>query len=178
VNHRQLRTLLTRLVVIGGLLSSVSASAQTPEESRVYYGWQALISDVAGVSLILISQQTGHSTAPALVGASLLLFGPPVIHGLHHNWMGLGVSLGMRLGTGLAFVGALQLLADEDGDRSPGILLLGGSLLGAIASVLLDAVFLGFEPRQEQARRHASAYTLTPRVDPRGAVGLQLSAAF
>jgi hypothetical protein len=181
--------------VISGLLVSTSASAQQstkcdptsessraltepqPEPASAYYGWQILLTDAIGVSLLLLSQKLGNSSIPAFIGAGSLLIGAPVLHAVHHNWLGLGVSLGMRLGTGLAFVGGLSLVLGSDGDGSTGgFVLLGGSVLGALATVVLDAALLGVDRRRPH--QGASRCSLTPHLDPRGELGLQLSATF
>lgn|GEM_PF-5810769 len=184
-----------RFAVISLWLVSTSASAQQsatcdprsessralavpqPERASTYYGWQILLTDAIGVSLLLLSQKLGDSAIPATIGAGSLLIGAPVLHAVHHNWLGLGVSFGMRLGTGLAFVGGLSLLLGSDGDGSTGgFVLLGGSVLGALATVVVDAAFLGVARRGPPER--ASRCRLTPHLDPRGELGLQLGAAF
>jgi hypothetical protein len=173
--------MLMRAVVMFGLLTCGAASAQPSapptqrsEEARAYYGWQTLATDALGLSLLALSSEIGHATVPAVIGVGSLLFGAPVIHGVHHHWFGLGVSLGLRIGSGLALLGGLKLLADVgDEGAAGGFVLLGCGVLGSLSALLLDAIVLGFEPRPR-----ASALTWTPHIDPRGELGLQLRAAF
>lgn len=139
-----------------------------------WYGWQTLLSDVLGVGLLVLSAETGHSDGPGLLGAGFLLLGAPAIHAVHQNWTGCGVSLGLRLGAGLAILGGIATVMGDGSAWVAASLVLGGGIVGAVA-VLLDLMYFGFA--QVPARR-PGAYALTPWADPRGSAGLQLMASF
>ena len=139
-----------------------------------WYGWQTLISDVLGSTLVLISGETGHSSLLGLLGAGSLLFGGPVIHAAHLNWVGFGVSLGLRSAAGLAFWGGLATVMG-DGSRALGGALLVGSFLIALSAVGLDLFHFSFE---EAPPAQQKSYAPLPWADPRGGAGLQLATAF
>lgn len=149
-----------------GSTAATSASLEQP----TWYGWQTLSSDLLGATLIMVSAEASHEDFSALVGASCLLLGAPVIHAVHRNWLGLGVSLSVRGTAGLALWGGLSVLLG-DGPPVLAVGLVGVTFIAGLAALLLDALMLGFEEPRPQP------YALIPWVERAGA-GIQLISAF
>jgi hypothetical protein len=78
--------------------SNSESQAEEPNRPDRWYGWQILLSDltVAGWLSGSIVGQVG-SPWPLVIGATTYVSVPPVVHGFHHNGLGLGVSIGMRV---------------------------------------------------------------------------------
>jgi hypothetical protein len=123
---------------------------------RRWYGWQLLISDAAGVALLVTSFSEHIQESPAsgpLVGASLgiLALGGPAIHLAHGRWQAALGSLGLRVGSAVlgALVGAAlgsRNNSNPDADVPPG--LVGGIFgfgFGAIVGMGVDDCALAWE---------------------------------
>ena len=151
------------------------ASTEPDHAQKSWYGGQTLLSDALGLVLFVagVGVQSG---VLGLAGAGLLFWGAPVIHAVHQNWIGLGVSLGLRLATTLGVWWGIEILADSEGaTRVAGFALSLGSVIAGVLAVVLDAAMLSFD---DAPRQRSKSYALTPWADPRGDAGLQLMATF
>lgn len=149
------------------------------ETERVWYGWQTLVCDLAGVGLIAVGQEA----VPAVIGLVVFGIASPIVHLAHANFENAAISLGIRGGSvGLLFLGAYLVtghIFDGDGDSpslSLGVVSIILSLGGALAAVLTDVTLLAFETKPR--KRSESSASLFPLIDPqRASYGVALSLA-
>lgn len=139
--------------------------------ATVWYGWQTLLADGAG---ILISA-TAETPAGFVAGSFIA---PPVIHLAHGRPLAALESGGLRLGLPLAggLVGA-GIMANSNDDYA----VLGGVAIGAtlgyLTAVIVDAAVLGYEKPSGPAaavvgkRPHPPGVILQPTFQARKSGG-------
>ena len=149
------------------------------EPERRWYGWQTLTIDLACVATVLVAG-ANDSAALGWTGAGTWLIGAPIVHLANERGATAAISLGIRAGAVLLFVGGGALVLpvfDDSADASGGAAAVGMfmvliGLAGLAAAVTIDAAMLAFEekPAGEQALR------IVPWFDPeRGRAGARLS---
>ena len=138
---------------------------------RRWYGWQTLITD--GAALAVVGSDTGEVALPAVLAA--YEFGAPIVH-FAHGHVGKGLaSLGMRLGSTLALVAAVENCPDAP--ETPCFLPLI-PLSWMIAAIPIDAAVLAREDVQQEPSTvmHLKLY---PTLGAgRGTAGLILASSF
>jgi hypothetical protein len=128
---------------------------------RVWYGWQTLVVDAAGLSGLVLSAALSDSGASdsdvgALATFGLLSYelGPGIVHFVHRN-PGRGfASFGMRLGLPLAgaFVGA-SVSSNCDGFLCEADGAAAGLLLGMAGAIAIDAAVFAYDDRRPRRAR-------------------------
>jgi hypothetical protein len=142
--------------------------SNTIAETESYYAPWILGSDVT--ALVLIGG--GFAARRPLVVASgigLYIAAPPVVHGIHHNFRGVALSVAARTGIPLAFgvlVAALTRkshcpVGEDHPDREycqamPERFAIGAGV-GALGAIAVDAVFLARRPVGKP-----SSFAITP----------------
>jgi len=146
---------------------------------RVWYGWQTLVVDAAGLSGLVLSAALSDSGASdsdvgALATFGLLSYelGPGIVHFVHRN-PGRGfASFGMRLGLPLAgaFVGA-SVSSNCDGFLCEADGAAAGLLLGMGGAIAIDAAVFAYDDRRP-SRARAKLVPVASFVPGRAWLGL------
>jgi hypothetical protein len=129
-----------RVAVVVLVLAITSSSARADD----WYGEQVLAVDAIGWGAILLGSQ-GNAIPLALGGATLLLVGPPIVHGFHGSAARAGISLGMRL-TGPVIGGLIGNVAWPCGKSCwfPAGILVGG-FFGYVTAAVIDMAVVANE---------------------------------
>ena len=151
-----------------------------------WYGWQTLIVDGVGIAigaaaLAVNNPNSDGSTTYRIAGVSALslAFGTPIVHIIHGKVGAAFISLGTRIGLGVA-LGGLGYLAGLPGAQASAcpsagacpaagganLGLVGGIMLAGFISAIIDARAFAYEDRKPAP----TSFTLSPRIGvlPRG----------
>jgi hypothetical protein len=138
---------------------------------KVWYGWQTLVVDGAGILVGVLGASNGSPEVTVLSSLNYS-FGAPIVHAAHGEGIRALASIGVRT----ALPGAFGLLgyALSDNNSSQDSAIFGGVVLGAIAAIAIDAGALAYEEhcgceRDAKATKKsvAKSFTITPAVAPR-----------
>jgi hypothetical protein len=155
---------------------TVTSTAPAPTYQRVprkvWYGWQTLVVDGAG---LLVAALAASNESDGMAGVASLNYavGAPIVHAAHGEGIRALASVGLRT----ALPGAIGLLAyglNDGSGSSQDSAVVGGIVLGAIGAIALDAGVLAYEEhcgceRDAKATKKsvAKSFTITPSVAPR-----------
>ena len=125
---------------------------QTVEKTQ-WYGWQNLLSDVTS-SVLFAQNGSSHGVAPLqYIGIAGYVAGSPLIHGANGCWNNALLSAALRLG--LPTLGGLTGMAltkpdsqSDDSDISRALAIGGGIIVGALAAMLVDDIFVARKTTQ------------------------------
>lgn len=142
-----------------GTQTLVLVPGTQPQQRRRWYGWQPLIIDLVGQTVLIVGVST-DSVGAFWTGAGMMLFGAPITHWVHGR-VGAGFgSLGIRLGSviGGAAVGAA--VTKSDGDRAG--LTAGGVVLGLgfLVATIIDSAALSYQRVETPTRASRGTWTL------------------
>jgi hypothetical protein len=142
-----------------------------PAEWR-WYGWQILLSDVAGLSELAVAETLAAGAASSTsrgaadvvfaVGVSQFVLGGAVVHASHRQWVRAALSIGERLllpatGFALGFALAPRGTGDQFNDPFPVAAL--GLLAGILVAHVVDAAVLSTIPPRASDPGPATAPT-------------------
>lgn len=151
-----------------------------------WYGWQTLVADGLSIGTLALASSL-DSTELAVLGLATFITAPLIVHMVHSNWLGAGISLTLRLGgTALLVAGFAIALSNldfggdeenrtssHDDDEGTADALVALGLLTIIAAPIVDAL-MGIERRAERPER---AWSVQPWLSPRdGGGGLVFNA--
>jgi hypothetical protein len=160
---------------------------QPLRRAQIWYGWQTLFVDGAGIGMAIAGLATG-STPVNTAGAVTYLFGPPIVHWVHgHGGKGV-IDLGLRFLLPLVGFGVGALFGLTAGKNSEGVYdgaAVGGLIVGTLgvgAAVTIDAALVAYDTRLEESDPSASkrpGIFALPRLELRqGGVTLGASGTF
>lgn len=161
-------------VTVTSTAPMASRTFQRPPR-RVWYGWQTLVVDGAGLLVGALAASNESSGIGALASLNYA-FGAPIVHAAHGEGIRSLASIGLRT----ALPGAVGLLgyALSDGNGSSAdSAVYTGIVLGALGAIAIDAGVVAYEEHcyctQAQAPKKdlAKAFRLTPTVAPRAGGG-------
>jgi hypothetical protein len=143
-------------------------------ESR-WYGWQPLVLDATGVTVLALSQ---GKTAPVVLGIGILWLGPPIVHAAHGRFGTAGLDFAMRfLGPPLVALIGFGACGNSDPLTCAGVGVVAGGVAAA-AVVVLDAALLSWEDVPKEAPSQALRVVPTASIRREGGVDLGLHLAF
>jgi hypothetical protein len=183
---------LPLLLTLASLLASSAAFADE-KPSTSWYGYQPLIADGVSVGLLAASLMTlklgkldlclddqncdrdtspppDNTTSTALFasGAIAYAFASPTIHAIHGHWGKAGLSLGLRA---LPIAIGVPVAAGRDTAAAGSAIL----LVGALAAMVADDIFIAREP----SKAPAAAFSVAPTFDAKnGGAGLAAAGTF
>ena len=155
-------TLLIAALVICERAHAQATVDDAPEPATHWYGWQTLLADGLGIGTLALAL-TVSSEELAILSVSSLLVTPAILHGAHRNWLGVGVSLTLRVGGSALLLGGIAVgLAQGDwntdeGDRATddgpeAEIMFGLGLMAIFAAPLVDAILAREPARTPPAR--------------------------
>ena len=171
VNPRRIHAVLAALVLIATFATSAEAQVedQPAVEQAYWYGWQTLLSDTLTISTAVYSAHH-MDDLDNLFGVSfaLSLVTPAVIHGIHGNWVGVGVSLGLRVGgTACILYGLASAFEDDSGDDGGADTIAWIGLIALIAAPIVDAAIA----IKRETPRESATWIVQPWASPRDRSG-------
>lgn len=150
-----------------------AANARKHEEHTVWYGWQTLLADGAGIGVFAAGGPL------AFVGVGEYLVAAPIIHLAHDRPGAAGESFLLRLGLagGGALVGALAGSGGDCGSSDIPCSAIGGIfglVLGGASAIIIDAAALAHEtaPTEPRVERGLSVLPTVGVTRHSGTVGL------
>jgi hypothetical protein len=173
VNARCIHAVLAALVLIATLTANAEAQADAQDQPAIeqayWYGWQTLLSDTLTISTAVYSAHH-MDDLDNLFGVSfaLSLVAPAVIHGIHGNWVGVGVSLGLRVGgTAGVLYGIASAFDDDSGDDGGADTIAWIGFLALIAAPIVDAAIA----IKRETPRERATWSVQPWGSPRDRSG-------